>query len=636
MSDRLAVVGVLAAAAGTVLVAVPGGGTDVVPRIAATLLAICVCLVAAGVGVRAMLADGEPPLSLPTPESRPGYPTPGQDLATLLSEVGLVGRRHVAEGDGSDGGVVAPRGRLRARLRTLAVELLARTEGTPHETAAERLSDGSWTDDDVAAAFFAGERPPPLARWTYLPGFRTELPVVRRARHAVAALAARVGDSPDPETRLSGTATDDSTWPTETLPRHRSTGRTRRVVAAVLLASAVGVGFGYPGAVLTATLGVALAGAARIWVPEPDLTLRRSVSTERPAPGEAVTVTVTVENTGSTTLPDVRLLDGVPCGLAVTDGSPRVGTALRPNRSATVSYTVTAVPGRHTFEPGLAVVGDVAGATETLVAVEAVAGQTVIDCGFDRPDRRPAPVWPQATVDPGPRDGDTSGAGVEFEAVREYRPGDPPSRIDWHHRAKTGQLSTVEFREPRLVRVVLLLDTRPGAYVAPTPEAVPAPRVGARGAYTLAARLLEDGVPVGVATTVGDCWTPPRGGTEQRRVLRDLLAGSKSVPWRPPTETPPVEDVVDGLRARIDRNVRIWFLSPLCDDGAVELARRLDVAGHEVTVLSPDPTDATTVEGAYGRLARRQRCARLRELDVPVTDWGGCDDLEGVTSVEHA
>ncbi|WP_324756505.1 DUF58 domain-containing protein [Haloarcula montana] len=625
-------VGVLAAAGGLTLALVPGG--TLLPRVVATLATVAVGLAAVLLAADRLFGDDESSVTLPTPETRPAYSVPGTELRELLTAVGLVGRRRLADA-AVESDEPTPRERLRASLQCLGEDVLSRVEGLPRAAANERLRRGDWTDDPAAGAFFAGDLCPPLSRWAYLPGRGGELPIVERACHAVTALADRAdGGTPRPDARLDPPAATggDTDWPPDDLPRERTTGRTRLVVAAVLLASAVGTVLGYPGTVLTATLGVSLAGAAKVWSPVVELTVSRSLDATTPAPGEAVTVTVTVENVGTTTLPDVRLIDGVPTGLTVADGHPRFTTALRPGRARTVSYTVRAVPGRHTFDPATVVVGDIAGATETVTTVGAADGPTELHCGFGKQEEESVERRSQVTLDAGQQVADASGSGVEFDTLREYRPGDPPARIDWHHRAKTGDLATVELREPRLARVAVVVDTRPAAYVAASPGGVPAPRHAAVAADAVVGRLLAEGVPVGLATTAGDCWRPPRAGDEQRAALRTLLAGGDAVPWRPVTASATGEDVASSLAARFDPDVQVLFVSPMCDDESVNLARRLELAGNDTTVVSPDCTDAATVEGVYGRLVRRQRLSTLRSHGIPVTDWDPAEELGEVCS----
>ena len=623
MTDRrrTVAVGVLAMAGGLAVLLVPGVGGALVPNLVAVVLTIGVGAVAIWLAVRALSGDDDEPVTLPRPESRPDYRSAGAEFTALLDAVSLAGRREL---DGETG-----RERLHDRLHELAVGVLGRTDGWPPEAAAERLAGGDWTDEESATAFFADGLTPPISRRAYFPLGATDLPLARRARHVVAALAERVGGHEVDADAVPERPADPASgpyWPTADLPQRRSTGLTKGLTAAALAVSAVGVGFGRPGVVLTATLGVALVGAARVWSPSPDVTLTRSLSTTAPEPGERVTVTVTVRNTGDQTLADIRLVDGVPAGLSVVEGSPRFATALRPGKAVTTTYEVEAVPGRHRFEPGLVILGDPVGAAELLTAVD-TPDPTELDCGFGGPTTERQSPRPQVTVDPGRREGDASGAGVEFDAIREYRAGDPPARIDWNHRAKTGELSTVEFREPRVSKVAVLVDARPAAYVA-GPDGVPAPRHAARGAYAIVGQLLANGVPTGVGTVPAGRWLPPSVGARQRVDARDLLAGEDAVPWVPPDESAEASDIVTGLTARLSPDTQVVLCSPCVDDGAVAIARRLDAEGHSVTVVSPACTAPETVPEAYGWLTRWLRLSALRGAEIPVEDWDPTADPE--------
>ena len=85
-------------------------------------------------------------------------------------------------------------------------------------------------------------------------------------------------------------------------------------------------------------------------VPETDGTVTRAFDTPDPTPGEAVTVTLTLENTGDATLTDCRIVDGVPEELAVTEGAARACVAIPPGESTTLSYTVVAKRGEYNFD----------------------------------------------------------------------------------------------------------------------------------------------------------------------------------------------------------------------------------------------------------------------------------------------
>jgi uncharacterized repeat protein (TIGR01451 family) len=606
---------------GVALVAVPGLSLGV-PTLLAALLALVVLFIAVLVATTYLVNPERPSVSLPAPERRPRYRRSGDEFRELVDSVGLAGRRAV------DADEETARERLHAELHGLAIAVLVRTTGCQPAEARDRLDSGAWTDDDRAAAFFTDGLTPPLSVRERLPVPATDPPLVRHTRHAVRELRRAVEGERDDPGHGEGPRQDPETmyWPTADLPAEHSTGRRRQVAVAVLIASGVGVFAGSPGLLLVGSFGIAIAATARFVSASPSLAVERTVSEMSPEPGSTVTVTVTVRNESDRTAADLRLLDGVPPGLIVVEDTPRCASALRPGRATTFSYTVKAVPGRHTFETPLVIASDFVGATESVEAVE-TATEMTLDCGFDCEDPPVPDVQSQVTVDPGRLSADTTGAGVEFDTVREYRPGDPPGRIDWRHRAKTGDLATVSFVEPRRPRVLLVVDARAAAYVA-DPDGIPAPQHAARGAFHFGNGLLADARPVGLTVLGGDAWLPPASGTKQHERLRRTLAG-ESVPWTPASESD-ASDAATRLTARLDPDTQVVLFSPLADDGIVDLCRRIDAAGHAVCVHSPDCTDAGTVEEAYGRLQRWRRLSELRGEDIRVEDWNPASPPEEV------
>jgi uncharacterized repeat protein (TIGR01451 family) len=115
------------------------------------------------------------------------------------------------------------------------------------------------------------------------------------------------------------------------------TGRWTGVSALVLFAAGIGTAANSPGLLLASLVGVTFLGHARLSrTPAVSLSVTRAVADASPDPGDAVGIRLTVENEGDRTIPDLRIVDGVPTELAVVEGSPRRGTALRPGGSTTV------------------------------------------------------------------------------------------------------------------------------------------------------------------------------------------------------------------------------------------------------------------------------------------------------------
>lgn len=83
-----------------------------------------------------------------TPETRRSLPRPGTDVDRELA-AGRVG---------PETRITPPDVGLADRLEPVAVDVVSRALNCAPATAAEKLDDGSWTDDPQAAAFFSGQR----------------------------------------------------------------------------------------------------------------------------------------------------------------------------------------------------------------------------------------------------------------------------------------------------------------------------------------------------------------------------------------------------------------------------------------------------------------------------------------------
>ncbi|WP_418280356.1 DUF58 domain-containing protein [Halorubrum sp. DTA98] len=409
----------------------------------------------------------------------------------------------------------------------------------------------------------------------------------------------------------------------------RRTRRWRGVVAVVLVALAVGVLAKRPSLLLVAATGIVFAAYPEITTPPTvDLSVEREMTPESPGVGDVVTVTTTLRNEGSETLPDVRFVDGVPPMLSVVDGSPRAGTALRPAAETTIEYDVRADQGIHRFGPATVIARDVSGATEVETTV---ATETVIECGA----RIPAvPLRAQSRNRTGQLVTDRGGSGLEFHRVTEYERGDPVGRIDWRRFARTRELTTVEFREERLAEVVLCVDARATAYRAASPDDPHAVAYAVDAAGRIAETLFAADHRVGLATLGSEpCWLPAGSGPNHEARFRTHLSTHPSLSMRPPEPTGTASAVDDPdrrlstLRERLGGGVQVFLVTPLCDDGSTRAARTLEESGCAVTVVSPDVTADSTTGGRLARIERENRLRTLRSAGIPAVDWHTTDRL---------
>ena len=568
---------------------------------------------------------------------------------------------------------VFTRHRIKDGLRAAAIAVLTRYDGCSEAEARDRLDRGTWTDDLAAAAFLGGADAPESPLTTRLrhrlTGRRTYERAVGRTVDAIAATAGLSRsvqeESPSPGRAFSGWASGASSDRRETgtgrvSSESRRRGRTpepargdggaRRSRDAdsetiratnhwngVSVVALVGIGAGVlleqPGVLLAGVVGIGYAAYAHsARAPSVELSVERTLDEEHPDPGEEVEVTVTIENQGTRLLSDLRLVDGVPEGLAVVDGSPRLGTTLRPGESDTISYTVLARRGVHEFEPLVVLARGPSGGTEREIHREV---ETVLVCS---PTMRPLPgatgLRKQATRKVGRIDVSAGGEGVEFFATREYRRGDPLNRIDWNRRARTGELATLQFRTQRATTVVLVVDARTAAYRSPVPDGTHAVDRAVETAGSLFTTLLEAGDRVGLAAYAWtECWLDPDTGANNHEHVeraRELLTGHPAFDSTPPDR--PVNSLLiwKRLRRRLPSGAQVVFLSPLTDSMGVTISRRLEAYGHPVTVVSPDPTADRTASERLARVARKVRITDLRSAGIPVFDWSREESLATV------
>lgn len=417
------------------------------------------------------------------------------------------------------------------------------------------------------------------------------------------------------------------------------------VGAIALLLTGLGVLVREPGLVLSGGLGIVFAGYAGLARPpavggegdvDDAIEIRRAVDDTAPEPGDEVRVTVEVSNAGDGFLPDVRVTDGVPEPLAVVDGSPRHATALGPGGSNTFEYTVTASRGDHVWQPAHVIAADPSGSIERETSVDA---ETTLRCTPALLSTGDLPLRGLTTPYAGRVETNDGGAGVEFFSSRDYRPGDPMKRIDWHRLAKEGELGTLQFTEERSATVVLLVDARRAAYRAPEPTAPHAVERSVTATARIFAALLQGGDRVGIAVFgAREAWLRPGMGREHRTQGRELLSTHPSLSPVPPSDRlfesfredrqeELKERRIRRLEKRLSDDAQVFVFSPCCDDFIPRVARRLDAHGHATTVVSPDPTADDSPGRRLAGMERADRLRWLRRRNVRVVDWDRDDPL---------
>lgn len=544
---------------------------------------------------------------------------------------------------------------LREEVRETAVTVLVRNEGLSVAESRARLDEGSWTTDPQAEAFFSPLPPRWLVRlreWV-----RVRPAVEQRLERVLAELESKLELEGEPSSReterpsagvldvteeavegtvrhrideIDGAGPDDQVAETvranpgdasESVATPRRFGLTVGLVAvAVGLVTNVTTPFmlGLLAVGYSLTKYVTSTSASAVEV-------TRVLATDSPVPGDLVEVELTVENVGDRTLPDVRVVDGVPNALRVVEGSPSMATALQPDGSASVRYTLQALRGTYGFDETQVVLRDLGNVRERTIGVAVSTRLT----GATRLDD--LPLREQASQRIGAVKADRGGSGVEFYGTREYRPGDPLSRVNWNQLAKTGELTTVEFREQRAPIVAIVLDQREAARVAPTEGVLDGVDLSVYAAEQAFLALLDMGTEVGLIA-YGEHLTDiePASGPTQRALVQSRLRAATdryaaALGEADVDATGAVYQRRSPEPAMIDRhvppNAQVLVLSPATDDFAVEVTDRLAAFGHPVTLLSPAVTGTGSLGARRQRLDRACRLGEVRDRGTRVIDW---------------
>ncbi|MBN1922220.1 MAG: DUF58 domain-containing protein [Anaerolineae bacterium] len=318
----------------------------------------------------------------------------------------------------------------------------------------------------------------------------------------------------------------------------------------------------------------------------------------------------------------LEVRDQVPGGLHIVEGFTGLVTALPSGGSAQLAYALKAARGAYEFQSVAVTVSETLGLFQRTAWLPAHARLIVMP----RARRlRPLPIRPRRTLGfAGPIPSRQSGVGVDFYGVREYQPGDPLRRVNWHVMARRpDRPHTTEFEQERIADVGLILDVR--RQIALEIRGVSLLEHGVHATAALAESLLHDGHRVGLLLYGrGIEWVFPGYGRLQReRILRALASAG-------PGDSQ-VFASLDFFPARLfPPRSQMIFISPLLGEDH-QMLFRLQAQGYAVFVVSPDPV---SFEVAYlssdpllpvatrmAQLERRLLLQQLRQKGIAVADW---------------
>lgn len=202
------------------------------------------------------------------------------------------------------------------------------------------------------------------------------------------------------------------------------------------------------------------------------------------------------------------------------------------------------------------------------------------------------------------------GAGIEFEEVREYSPGDEVKSIDWKVSARLGRPYIKRFREERELVLMLLIDVSASAGFGTT--GVSKREKAAETAAVLAFNAIRNNDKVGVIffTDRVEKFIPPKkGAAHVWRLIREIFTFS------PEHRGTDIREAL-GFLGRVQRKRVVAFLiSDFLDEGFGAEIKTL-VRRHEmVGVALSDPGDFALPEAGIVRV-RDPETGAWRDLDA--------------------
>ena len=185
------------------------------------------------------------------------------------------------------------------------------------------------------------------------------------------------------------------------------------------------------------------------------------------------------------------------------------------------------------------------------------------------------------------------GAGMEFEEVREYLPGDDVRSIDWNVTARQGKPYLKRFREERELTVFFLVDASASERFGGFPESLGDLAARLCAALAFSAVRNNDKVGLMLFTDQVEKFLPPaKGPSHAMRLIREILGHT---PASPGTDLPMA---LDWLGRTLKRRSVVFLLSDFLAPGDFRLPLQRLAQRHDVVALVlRDPSLDTLPQG---------------------------------------
>jgi uncharacterized protein (DUF58 family) len=220
-----------------------------------------------------------------------------------------------------------------------------------------------------------------------------------------------------------------------------------------------------------------------------------------------------------------------------------------------------------------------------------------------------------------------TGAGIEFNGIRDYQPGDRLRDVNWAVTSRLGRPFVNQRAALRAADLVVMVD----AFSDVGPPGDTTLDVAVRGAAGLATAYLATGDRVGVVVLGGVLkWLAPAPGSRHFFRIVEMAFGVRFA-----SEVTPDLDRVP--RIALPPRALVVLFSPLLDRRAISAVTDLRQRGVNLVVVDvlrhEPPTDPKLPVSALAvrlwRLDRNALRASLGSLGVPVLIWDSGTGLEG-------
>jgi uncharacterized protein (DUF58 family) len=171
------------------------------------------------------------------------------------------------------------------------------------------------------------------------------------------------------------------------------------------------------------------------------------------------------------------------------------------------------------------------------------------------------------------------GAGLSFEEVREYQPGDDVRAIDWNVTARMGHAFVKRYAEERELSVVLMVDLSASRSFGTQVTSKRAVMAELATVVAFAAVSQNDRVTLlGFTDAIERHIRPGKGTRHALRVLREVLY------FEPKSKQTDIGGCLDALNALHSRRSIVFLVSDFLDDG-YEAAFRRTARKHDLIAI---------------------------------------------------